>query len=240
MSSKIIKPEPLYIQAYNQLKEDIIDGKLAPGKRLTDQQLAEWLGISRTPVREATRMLCKEGLLFNENGVITVYKPTLEDIIQVYLLRASIESLAAANIAVMENKNQIVKILNDIVEKSTEAFNKEDLKMVQTLNTVFHNSLIKYSNLVVLEEAYLSIDAKMKMFRSISLKNLYNRKISIEEHKQIIKHIKNGQVLECKAVAEKHILNAGKRRLQEFSKTEKLEDCEILRQAYKYIDAHLQ
>jgi DNA-binding GntR family transcriptional regulator len=240
VGSKILKAEPLYLQAYNQLKNDIVEGNLKSGERLTDQQLAEWLGISRTPVREAARILCREGLLISENGVVTVYKPTLEDISQVYLLRASVESLATSVIAIKENKKEIVKILENITEKSIDASGSNDYKNVQELNRQFHNSIIEASKLEILKEIYEPLDAKMKIFRSVTLKKNLHRKISIEEHKQLIKYILEGDVLSCKAIAEKHILTAGKRAIKVFAEMEGFENSSYINQIIKYIDAHLE
>lgn len=239
MGSKLVRPEPLYLQAYNQLKKDILCGNLKPGARLTDQQLAEWLGISRTPVREAVRILCKEGLLLSESGNVTVYQPTLEDISQVYLLRASVESMAASIIAVKDNRQHIVKALNSLIEKSIDASEKDDLKVVQDINREFHTCLIEMCGLEILQEIYEPLDAKMKVFRIVTLKESLHRKISIEEHKQLTEHILRGDVLACKNIVNRHILSAGQRAIKIFAEMEGLANSELINEINKYIAACL-
>jgi len=239
MTGKIIKAEPLYLQAYYQLKNDITDGKLKPGERLTDQQLAEWLGISRTPVREAARILCREGLLLSESGVVTVYKPTLEDISQVYILRASAESLASSIIAIRDNKVEIVNKLGKIIDKSIGASQKNNIRLVQEFNSEFHTSLIRFSGLDILIQIYEPLDVKMKIFRSFSLKKVLHRTISIEEHKQLLGYIIKGDILSCKSLVERHILSAGKRAIHEYAKMEGLDDSNFILETNRYIDAIL-
>ncbi|MEL7567323.1 MAG: GntR family transcriptional regulator [Dehalobacterium sp.] len=234
-----LKNEPLYLQAYYQLKNDITEGNLKPGERLTDQQLAEWLGISRTPVREAARILCSEGLLISENGVVTVYKPSLEDICQVYFIRASAESLAASIIAIKDNKNEIVSHLEKIIDKSISASEENNIRVIQDLNREFHSSLINYSGLDILKQIYEPLDIKMKVFRSFSLKKDFHREISLKEHKELIEYIVKGDVVSCKFILERHILTAGKRAMQEYAKMENSGNSNFIAQTDKYINAIL-
>jgi len=242
MGSKIIKSKPLFIQAYEQLKADVLNGDLKPGERLTDQQLADWLGISRSPVREAVRILCKEGMLVNNNGVVTVYRPNIQDICEVFLLRASVESLAVSIIAINEDKDRIIDILTNISDKSKEFYNNNNFKAVQEYNTVFHGSLVKLSGFKILEEVYVAIDSKMNMFRSFpfSLKNDSHRKIAIIEHPAIIEAITSGDIMLCKSLVEKHVLSAGKRVIKEFVRLEGITDEKVIKNANKYIDACLK
>jgi DNA-binding GntR family transcriptional regulator len=237
MAGKLVKSEPLYLQAYFQLKNDITEGNLKPGRRLTDQQLAEWLGISRTPVREAARMLCSEGLLISENGVVTVYKPSLEDIHQVYFIRASCESLAASIVAIKENKAEIVSHLEEIIDKSFKASNKNNIKLIQELNRDFHSSLINFSGLDLLKQIYEPLDVKMKIFRSFSLKKDYHRTISIKEHRELLEYINDGDAVSSKIILERHILTAAKRLMQEYAKMENIDDFGLIAQVEKNIDA---
>lgn len=241
MTSKLVKASPLYLQAYNQLKGDIISNVLKPGERLTDQQLADWLGISRTPVREAARILCREGLLNSENGVITVYKPNLTDICQVYLLRASTESLAISIIASKPDRHKLTSVMEKIVIDS-HTKDKDNISKLQELNTKFHDFIVSNSGLALLEEVCITLNAKMQIFRNISLNKNRNREISIEEHQKITELVVAGDVLNSKHLMERHILSAGKRAINNFQESEKVEDKEIYfaEQVKKYISAHLE
>lgn len=77
--SQIVKPESLHIQAYNILKQSILDGERQPSERIVEAKVAGILGISRGPVREAIRMLIQDGLLVYNDGFVKVYEPTIDD-----------------------------------------------------------------------------------------------------------------------------------------------------------------
>lgn len=242
MADKLQKLDPLYIQAYHQLKNDLTNGTLKPGERLTDQQLADLLGISRTPVREAVRILCREGLLMCGGGGVTVYKPTIKDVCEVFLLRSSMESLAVSTIALNSNRKEIVTSnLQPIVQQSNTASENKDFTSLQQLNTDFHRALIDFSGLEVLKEAYAPLDSKMKIFRffPFSLKKDLHRKISIKEHAFILDTILEGNVLTCKLYVKKHVLSAAKRVIAEFLLIEGAESSEITEATINYIDLHL-
>lgn len=240
MVSKLVKATPLYLQAYHKLKEDIISNALEHGKRLTDQQLADWLGISRTPVREAVRILCQEGLLNNENGVVTVYKPNLEDICQVYLLRASLEGLAVSIIASKPNRHKLALVMEKIATDS-EKLNKDDSLKLKEMNTKFHDYIVHSSGLSHLKEVCGTLRTKMEIFRNTSLQKDMHRKISIEEHKILTQYVKNGDVFSSRNLMERHILTAGKRAIINFQNLEEVgeKEMQLAELVKKYISLHL-
>lgn len=91
---EIQKTEPLHSQVYAILKTMIMERDFAPGERLVETKVAVQLGVSRGTVREAFQMSLKDGLLTRNNNVISVYNPTVQDIVDVYECRKSLESLA--------------------------------------------------------------------------------------------------------------------------------------------------
>ncbi len=85
----------LHILVYNQLKELIISGKLKPGQRLLEYEIAKNLDISKTPIREAIRELSREGLIIHESRrKLTVVDFNEDDIREILTLRAELESFA--------------------------------------------------------------------------------------------------------------------------------------------------
>ncbi|MFT6642217.1 MAG: DNA-binding GntR family transcriptional regulator, partial [Flavobacteriaceae bacterium] len=82
-------------QAYNQIRQDIISGVLEEHERLTEQALAERIGLSRTPVREAIKRLIHEGFIENESGYSTrVASFSVDEAEQVFQLRTMLEGYA--------------------------------------------------------------------------------------------------------------------------------------------------
>lgn len=138
------KTEPLYNSAYLQIKKDIMTGRYQPGKRLTDKELADQLGISRTPIREALKQLIKEGLLSNEhNKGVSVFSPTLQDIAEIYVLRSSLEGIAAAICAGNERRKDYLYYMMEQLDISRKAEEAQDINQLVESNMHFHDLLLK-------------------------------------------------------------------------------------------------
>lgn len=114
--------KPLRDVVFENLREAILEGKLKPGQRLMEVQLAEQLGVSRTPVREAIRKLELEGLvvMLPRKGAY-VANMSLKDIMDVLEVRASLEGLAAY-LAAERISDEDIKKLKDISEEFKKHF----------------------------------------------------------------------------------------------------------------------
>lgn len=94
--TKVVRREPLRQQVLASLKEALFNGRLAPGQQLTEEGVAEFLGVSRTPAREALAILFQEGILERRSKVgFTVTIPTKDKIEQIFQVRHLLEPYAA-------------------------------------------------------------------------------------------------------------------------------------------------
>lgn len=94
--TKIQKATPLRIQAYDTLKTAVVSGRMQPGERLTEESAAEFLGVSRTPAREALTLLSREGILDRgHKGGYLVPIPSLRKITKITEVRKLLEPHAA-------------------------------------------------------------------------------------------------------------------------------------------------
>src|SRR4051794_17322207 len=81
----IEKPVPYYEQFYHSIKAMIFEGKFKPGERIIENKLAKEFNVSKSPIREAIRMLEQEGLIvMDEKSRMIVYQPTLKDVEEIY------------------------------------------------------------------------------------------------------------------------------------------------------------
>ncbi|HWJ75181.1 MAG TPA: GntR family transcriptional regulator [Kaistia sp.] len=88
------------IDAYERIRSAILEGVLLPGKRLSQVKIADQLGLSRTPVREALRLIEKEGLITSERGRQIVISPTsLSDLDELYALRIKLDTMTVRSTA---------------------------------------------------------------------------------------------------------------------------------------------
>ena len=146
MSQKPLeKALPFYLPIQQPIKERIWHGEYTPGDRLYEAQLAKQFSISRSPVREAIRTLINEGLLcMDEKSQITVYKPTLKDVKDIYGCRLALESAAVALAAGRATEAKIAG-LGSIIAGTEAAIKKNDKEEIVNWNTKFHEKIILIS-----------------------------------------------------------------------------------------------
>ena len=138
--------KPLRDVVFENLREAIVEGRLKPGQRLMEVQLAEQLGVSRTPVREAIRKLELEGLvvMLPRKGAY-VANMSLKDLIDVLEIRASLEGLAAS-LAAERITDEDIKKLESIVEEFKDGINESNVEALLRKDVEFHECIFKSTN----------------------------------------------------------------------------------------------
>lgn len=202
----IIKSEPFHIQAYHNIKELILENEFSPGERLTEIGLAKRLGVSRGPIREATRMLLQDGLILQKGVHTYVLDPTFEDVVDLYLCRERLEPLAvrlSTQKMSDENKDKLVEIIAD----TKNAMGNNDMGEVVQLNTQFHEAIVFSSNNKQLIQFMNLISAKTIYMRNSILRNYTRGKDFIEEHEEIANSILNNNVEQAEYEMKNHIQN---------------------------------
>src|SRR5262245_16054725 len=128
-------------RAVERLRERILNGEYAPGERLGEVELADKLGVSRTPVREALRLLAAEGLveITTNKGARVVEYPD-HDLDHIFLIRARIEGLSARTAATRASTADIDK-LDEIATELAERAMRGELDEVYRLNADYHSTL---------------------------------------------------------------------------------------------------
>lgn len=116
-SPSIRRGKSLYEQVYQALRTAILTGQLAPGDRLVETQLAEWLQVSRTPLREALRQLQQEGLATADvSGGLRVTTISAADAVELYDCRQALECLAVAGACANATPDQLKRIEACVVQ----------------------------------------------------------------------------------------------------------------------------
>lgn len=131
----MIKKITLADQAYKILRDMILNGELKPGETLVQDQLAEKLGISRTPLLHALKLLENENLIIrNNNHRVFVRQFTLEEMTVLFEMRESLESLACRYLAPLVTKKEATQFKEDF----TRAYQKGDAKEYRKVDNAFH------------------------------------------------------------------------------------------------------
>jgi DNA-binding GntR family transcriptional regulator len=207
---KVINPEPIRNQVYNLLRKEILDGTLKNGDRLLEQELAEKLGVSRTPVREAIRKLEMEGLVdYSPRKGVIIVGVLIEDAVEIYTIRVVLEGLAAILATKNINKDETNK-LNQILKEMENNVKTKDIEKLIILNSKFHDSLAKYSKSHRLYQMIVSLREYVKKYATISYSLSNNLNKVFLEHKQIFEAMlkKDGDLAE--KFIKNHIINAKK------------------------------
>ena len=190
MSQKPLeKALPFYLQIQQEIKARIWHGEYKPGDRLFEAQLAKQFSISRSPVREAIRTLINEGLLImDEKSQITVYKPTLKDVRDIYGCRIALESAAVALAAERATEAQIEE-LKRILAGTEAAIEKNDKEEIVKWNTQFHLKIILISDNERLKKLVDELHSLIYYYRLLNIEGDERGPIILKGHLEIFKAI---------------------------------------------------
>jgi len=145
LSNPLPRRESLHEQTYQALRTSILSGELTPGNRLVETQLAQQLGVSRTPIREALRQLQREGLVVvDTSGGLRVISVSVQDAVHLYDCRIALEQAAVreaclnASDRTLDELQQSVALAERAVQRETSTLNTFEML---NLDYQFHRKI---------------------------------------------------------------------------------------------------
>ena len=217
---------PLRDVVFNTLRQAILKGELKPGERLMEIQLANKLGVSRTPVREAIRKLELEGLvlMIPRKGaeVAEITRRDMEDVLEV---RTALEELAVKDACDHITDAQLSELKKASNEFKKALLEGKDLVTCADADMHFHDVILSATNNRRLIQMLNNLSEQMYRYRMEYLKDERTHKTLIEEHDAIRRALKKHDKVKAGAAIRVHIDNQ-KRSILE-SLTEKEEDEEL-------------
>lgn len=191
-------------EIFEQISNAILLGKLQPGDKLIEERLAEQLGVSRIPIRDALRHLEQLGLVekipYKGNFVSKLGE---NEIIELHSLRRVLEGMAIKLITERKDTNAI-KTLGDIINKMKNLAETGDRRMILILDADFHDAIVHNSGHSLLNDVWSLVSLKMRRFLLLKIEHTHN---TIEEvvdvHLRILNAIESGDP----QIAEKEIIN---------------------------------
>lgn len=201
----------------NALREAILEGALPQSTWLREDELAQQLGVSRTPVRDALRRLSDEQLAVRTAHRGTIVAPMrLDDIFAVYTVREVLEGLAARMTAVRTPAGTVEE-LTRVHHQMTDAFNDGNLAVLPRLNLEFHAILREGGENPYLQRFLVQIERAVRRFQSSSFGVTTRAAEAIDEHGAILDAIvaQDGELAaQC---AQDHIRKAREARIRRLS-----------------------
>ncbi|MGZ7828109.1 GntR family transcriptional regulator [Bacillus subtilis] len=200
---KLDKPTPYYLQFYNQLKKMIFNGTFKPGERINETQLAKSFGVSRSPIREAMRLLEKDGLLkADDRNGFSITSLTAKDVDEIYKIRIPLEQLAV-ELVIDEADEEELTILEKQLEETEKAIHNgtEDTEIIR-LNQKFHELLVDFSHNRHLKNLLEHVNDLIHFCRILNYTGDHRAETILREHRRIFEEVKKKN----KEVAKQHVL----------------------------------
>ncbi|MDR3593291.1 GntR family transcriptional regulator [Clostridium sp.] len=201
---------PIREVVLERLRKAIMNGSFQPGDRLVETSIADKMGVSRTPVREAFRQLEIEGLAENIPRKGTIVKGiSKRDILEIYEIREVLEGLAFRLACSSISAVQILK-LKEKASKMDQCINNNDIKGYWILHGEFHDSILYSSNNQRLIDQMKQIYEYLSKLRNFTLVMNKRRNVAMEEHKALIEAFEKKDEILAEQIGREHTLNAKK------------------------------
>lgn len=199
---------PLGEIVYESLRDAIVNQVLKPGERLMETDLADEMGVSRTPVREAIRRLELENyvVMIPRKGAY-VAGLSIKDINDVFEIRGALESLAAG-LAAQRATDEDIKEMELNLAMEASHFETSDLIKTIEEDTKFHDLIFNASKNSRLLGMVKELREQVQRFRTTTLAVPGRMKFALDEHKAIVEAIANRDIEAAQKAASEHIQSA--------------------------------
>jgi DNA-binding GntR family transcriptional regulator len=204
-----LKPrKSLAADAADNLREFILLGKLAPGMPVRERDLAEAFGISRTPLKEALRILEAEGLIvYGPTRRPVVADPSLEEINDWLRVQGALESLAGELACDMASDKAIAEIerLNEAIKGARDSEGKLE---AFRCDMAFHDAIVAASGTRSLFETHATYNARLWRVRFLSSQRVVSRDGTRREHQEIVDALKARDAQAARRALKQHLRTA--------------------------------
>lgn len=214
---KLDSYKPLREVVAETLREAIVNGILDPGERLMEIQLAEELGVSRTPVREAIRKLELEGfvVMIPRRGTY-VADLSIKDINEVFEIRTALDVLAAG-LAVERITEDELEQLERLLVEISDLIEQNDAEKIVEADGQFHDILYRASRNDRLVGIINNLREQFTRFRSISIAYPGRIQKTVEEHRRLVEAIASRDTDLAQQIAREHMENSEQTLLQDLN-----------------------
>lgn len=220
-----IEKEPLHIQIADRLREMIMTGALREGDKINENELCASMGVSKTPLREALRVLNVEGLISlipNRGSYVT--RPTIEEIVEMFDVMSLLEGYCARAACVRMSERDFMRIerLHARLEKH---FDHRDQDAYIRVNNQYHSLVQELAGNRTLNQIVSGLRKKILLYRFKSLNLPQRFESSIQEHRQLLEAFRQRDGRMAEALMQTHLKNQSlaMERLVETSRREHLQ-----------------
>ncbi len=197
----------LHEQVANRLRQMLVEGRIAPGAKLNERTLCEELRISRTPLREAIKMLAAEGLveLLPNRGSVAV-QLSEADVHKTFEVMAGLEALSGELAAKRITDRELAEI-KALHHEMLAAFIRKDLSVYYRLNAAIHRSINAAAKNPVLTATYNQVNARLQALRFRSNQDGEKWSRAVEEHEAMVHALEARDAAALSRVLTSHLDN---------------------------------
>jgi len=204
MNTKLIN-RPLYEDVAERLRAQIFAHELAPGSWLDEQSLAQQFGISRTPMREAIKVLASEGLVTTKmNRGAYVTEVDRRDLEQIFTVLSLLEGQAAKETASKATEEEL-NLLDDLHHRLEKAAADRDVEQFFEINVKFHELIQDIASNKWMNGVIADLRKVLKLQRRDSLTRTGRLQNSLLEHREILQAILKRDPTAAEAAMRKHL-----------------------------------
>jgi len=204
--SRLAERKSLGQHVFENIKQAIISGEIPSGQRLVESRLAETLGISRTPVREAIHKLEREGFLGKRpRGGFVVLGLDSIDIEETFGIRSVLEGYAA-RLAAIKHEESDLEPLEAHISVFQQHLDKGKLERLPDINTEFHDMLYALSKSPRLIKMINDLKDQIFRYRQMILRDTELAAMSNADHIQMLKHIKQRDAEGVEKLVHEHLM----------------------------------
>ncbi|MCG7337462.1 GntR family transcriptional regulator [Sporosarcina sp. ACRSM] len=194
MTRKNTQSRPAYLQAYEVIRDRILNGEIPGGTKIVEEKLATELGFSRTPIRDSLRQLAHEGLIVNKK----VVQPSEKDLIDLFEVRSLLEGASVKSAATYLAEEDL-QALSECIRMGREGSFEE----IMDANERFHEIIVQASGNALMIETIDRMKSIIYLFRKTVVLN--KRPRLIDEHEEIYEAIKARDTEKAQQLMEAHL-----------------------------------
>ena len=196
----------LHDQVAARLRTMLVEGRIAPGAKLNERELSAQLRVSRTPLREAIRMLAAEGLvdLLPNRGAVAV-KLTEADVLNTFEVLAMLEGMSGELAAQRISDGELAE-LRALHYEMLACYTRRDLSGYYRLNALIHGAINDAAKNPVLASTYRSINARVQSLRFRTNQDEATWKSAVKEHEQMLDALEARDPAALRKVLVEHLL----------------------------------
>lgn len=205
--TETIDRRPLHHELVDRLRDMIIEGQLEPGQKISEKALCERFGVSRTPLREAVKILAAEGFLnLTPHRGASVVKLTLKDFEEALPIMGALDAVAGELACQNATKAEIAE-MEDLTARMTARFEADDLAGYYKLNSRIHELIMEMARNPTLTRSTRVLSERMRRARYELNMSPARWAQAVKEHQAMVKAVKNRKGVQLGRIMKVHVIH---------------------------------